>query len=150
MTQEQSIQQRRSTDRPDDGGGVHWEITRQHAKEIGELRESNARQEEVLSSVLRSQDAIRDALEKLVHRVSEPPPATDLAKLIATTVTVLMMFGALVYAYISPIREWQGEADNRLDRILKIRMDQEYKNGRLDADIEMVKDHLSDGSSHVE
>lgn len=134
-------QRRRSSDSDD---GVHWEITRQHANDITALKESAARQEEVLSSVLRGQDSMRDDMATIVTKVSEPPPATDLAKLIGTGVGVLTMFGALVYAYVSPLADWQKEADAKFEGIMEIEREQAYQHGVLDADLGVVKDHLDE------
>lgn len=132
---------RRASDSDD---GVHWEITRQHANEISSIRESQARNEEVLSSVLRGQEEMRGALDTLIHRVSEPPPTTDLAKLIGTTVTVLTMFGALVYAYLSPIAERQDKNELHIETLYEMSRENAYGRGVQDAEIKAMKEHLND------
>lgn len=138
MTEEN--RHRRQTDADD---GVHWEITRQHANDISDLKASAARQEEVLASVLRAIDGQRESISTIIQKLSEPPPATDLAKLIGTAVTVMTMFGALGYAFISPMASWQKEADIKFDSIIEVQMEQQYKNGVDDAEMKAMKDHFS-------
>lgn len=119
----------------DADAAIHWDMTRQHATDISGLKESNARQEEVLASVLRSQEATREAIDTLVHRVSQPPPTTDLAKLIGTTVTVLSLFGALIIAYVSPIANGQKSNSEKYQGLLEMEREQAYQHGVLDAQL---------------
>lgn len=136
---------RRSTDNGNSQYSELWAVTREHAAEITDLKESTARIESGMSSVVQIMNTTAADVKEMGVRLSKPPPRTDLNKIIATGCAVFTLFGVLMGAILAPLFNKVSDLDLYQRGIIASRIGEAYDQGVYDQKLDslIIKvDHL--------